>query len=261
MAAHATGVGQAVDIGMLIAGGVFFGMDAFTIFKDIAGFANAVNAQNEDDLEIAGQHLASAVAKIGVDALMTLLTSKVAKKIAGMEEPGTTTGDMDDVNRSIRKTDPNDNSNQIYDIEDIGDEIVNNSIATEAYKRITDEGYDIRISHDRPNEPGTAGITWRYEKNVDIYEMNNFNVEDVVGTMVHESVHVEYRNRRRIPNNTQYEEYKAFVREEIYRRSKNPNVSTKLSLNERRILWETVKKRYPDLPQGKYPFGGSVTND
>ena len=81
VAAHATGVGQAMDIGMLIAGGVFFGMDAFDIFKDIAGFANAVNAQNEDDLEIAGQHLASAVAKIGVDAIMTLLTKKVADEI------------------------------------------------------------------------------------------------------------------------------------------------------------------------------------
>jgi hypothetical protein len=81
IAAHATGIGQAVDIGMLIAGGIFFGLDAFTIFKDLAGFAGAINATTEEELDIAGEHLASAVAKIGVDALMTLLTSKVADEI------------------------------------------------------------------------------------------------------------------------------------------------------------------------------------
>ena len=81
VAAHATGIGQAFDIGMLIAGGIFFGLDAFTIFKDIAGFANAINATTEEELEEAGKHLASAIAKIGVDAVMTLLTKKVADEI------------------------------------------------------------------------------------------------------------------------------------------------------------------------------------
>ena len=81
IAAHATGIGQAMDIGMLIAGGIFFGLDAFTIFKDVAGFAGAVNATTEEELDQAGEHLASAVAKIGVDAVMTLLTKKVADEI------------------------------------------------------------------------------------------------------------------------------------------------------------------------------------
>ena len=81
IAAHSVGIGQAMDIGMLIAGGIFFGLDAFTIFKDIAGFANAVNAETESDLDKAGQHLASAIAKIGVDAVMTLLTKKVADEV------------------------------------------------------------------------------------------------------------------------------------------------------------------------------------
>ena len=81
LAAHATGIGQAMDIGMLLAGGIFFGLDAFTIFKDIAGFAGAVNATTEEELDQAGEHLASAVAKIGVDAVMTLLTKKVADEV------------------------------------------------------------------------------------------------------------------------------------------------------------------------------------
>ena len=32
LAAHATGIGQAIDIGMLVAGGIYFGLDAFAIF-------------------------------------------------------------------------------------------------------------------------------------------------------------------------------------------------------------------------------------
>ena len=82
IAAHATGIGQAMDIGMLIAGGIFFGLDAFAIFKDLAGFAGAINATSEEELDDAGEHLASAIAKIGVDAVMTLLTKKVADRIS-----------------------------------------------------------------------------------------------------------------------------------------------------------------------------------
>ena len=115
VAAHSVGVGQAMDIGMLIAGGVFFGMDAFTIFKDIAGFANAVNAQNENELDKAGQHLASAVAKIGVDAVMTLLTSKVAKKIAGIDETDATR----DLIEPGGKNNPNPDNGSMRSIENV----------------------------------------------------------------------------------------------------------------------------------------------
>lgn len=62
---------------MLIAGGIFFGLDAFSIFKDPAGFAGAINATIEKESDDAGKHLASAIAKVGVDAVMTLLLGKV----------------------------------------------------------------------------------------------------------------------------------------------------------------------------------------
>ena len=112
IAAHATGIGQAMDIGMLIAGGIFFGLDAFAIFKDIAGFAGAVNATTEEELDDAGQHLASAVAKIGVDALWTLLTKKVADRVADtgktneMYQPDLTRGDTpmsDELLESVKR--------------------------------------------------------------------------------------------------------------------------------------------------------------
>ena len=81
MAASLTGFSQGLTIGMGIAGVVFFGLDAVAILEDLAGFASAVDANTEKDLDEAGKHLASLVAMVGVDTIMTLLSGKVAQKI------------------------------------------------------------------------------------------------------------------------------------------------------------------------------------
>ena len=255
LAAHATGVGQAIDIGMLIAGGIYFGLDAFAIFKDIAGFAGAIDATTTEELEEAGEHLASAVAKIGVDAVMTLLTKKVADRVAGIDEPGTTTGDMDDINHSIRRHNASEGKENLYTVGDVGNEIVNNSLATKAYQRINDQGFDIRINHEYSDK---YGFTKFSTKNVEIYDANHRNAREAVGTMVHESTHVEYRYKKRIPNNTQYEEYRAAVREATYHRSNNPDKQSRPTLRERKRIWEQIKEDYSHLEQGKHPFGGST---
>ena len=125
IAAHATGIGQAMDIGMLIAGGIFFGLDAFAIFKDIAGFAGAVNATTEEELDKAGEHLASAVAKIGVDAVMTLLTKKVADEVGkgldNLKQVDEVHAHSEGANRSGGNLDNADNVNagQINDVDRI----------------------------------------------------------------------------------------------------------------------------------------------
>ena len=80
-AASFTGFSQGLTFAMAMAGVLFFGMDVVAIFRDLAGFAGAINANTEEELDEAGQHLASLVAKIGVDALMTLLTGKIAQEI------------------------------------------------------------------------------------------------------------------------------------------------------------------------------------
>ena len=64
---------------------------------------------------------------------MTLLTKKIADKIAGIDEPGTTTSDIDEIDYLIGKKNPSDNSNQIHNVEDIGNEIVKNLLASKAY--------------------------------------------------------------------------------------------------------------------------------
>lgn len=159
--------------------------------------------------------------------------------------------------KSIREHNAPKNNTSPYNVEDVGNEIVNNPVAFKAYQRINDQGYDVRINYDIPDEINDAGVTRRGEKNVDIWQMNNWNKEQAVGTMVHESTHIEYRHQKRRQYNSQYEEYRAFVREELYYRSKNPNKQTRPTMKKRRQIWEDVKERYPLLPQGKYPFGGN----
>ena len=255
LAAHATGIGQAMDIGMLVAGGIYFGLDAFAIFKDIAGFAGAVNATTPEELVKAGEHLALAVAKIGVDAVMTLLTKKVADRVAGVDEPGTTTGDIDEINYSIRKQNAPTNEQSIYDVENVGDEIVKNPLAKKAYQRINNQGSEVLIDYDRPSPSNIDGEFDPTTNKVHIYKRNNLTAKDAVGTMVHESTHVDYRYGKGIKNNTRYEEYRAAVRERMYRRSANPNIEqTRPSLKERREIWEQVNRNYSNLEVGKNPF-------
>ena len=265
VAAHATGVGQAADILMLLAGGIFFGLDTISIFKDIAGFANAMSATSQEDLDKAGQHLANLVATVSVDVVMTLLTSKVADKISsginktsGVEKPGTTTGDMDNINRSIRRHNAPEGERYLYNLDDVGNEISKSPLARKAYQRINDQGSTVYLDHDMPSPSNVDGEFRPAQNNVHIYEANNMTPQDVVGTMVHESTHVDYRYRRRIKYNTQYEEYRAAVRERMYRRSLNPEIEQiRPPLRERRRIWQDVAENYSNLDEGKNPFGGS----
>ena len=144
IAAHATGIGQAFDIGMLIAGGIFFGLDAFSIFKDIAGFANAINATTEEELEEAGEHLASAIAKIGVDAVMTLLTKKVADEVGKsidnvnqVDEVRThsdSAGNLDNANNS--------NADRTSDLDNVNNTTTNQNITNTPAQQLINAGYN-----------------------------------------------------------------------------------------------------------------------
>ena len=267
VAAHATGIGQAMDIGMLIAGGIFFGLDAFAIFKDIAGFAGAVNATTEEELDQAGEHLASAIAKIGVDAVMTLLTKKVADKIADTGKTSVdldapkkspdgsikTTGDMNEVNCSIRRNNAPRSGSGLYTEREVGEEISKSPVASKAYQRITRQGTDVILDSNIPSASNLDGQFDPTTNKINIYEMNHFNPKDVVTTLVHESTHVDYRYGRKIKNNTRYEEFRAFCRQHLYEFNERP------SLEERRQIWEFVNTDpdYKKLPQGKNPFEGN----
>ena len=80
-ASHAVGVGQVADVGMLIIGGVYLGKNVFSVINDLIGFAGAIDATTEEELDKAGQHLASAISTVGVNTVVALLTKKAATKI------------------------------------------------------------------------------------------------------------------------------------------------------------------------------------
>jgi hypothetical protein len=70
--AQLTPAGWAADLGLAITG-VFVGSVLFDAINHLVGFAKAVDAANDDQLQVAGNHFAEAVAEIGVNALIMLV--------------------------------------------------------------------------------------------------------------------------------------------------------------------------------------------
>jgi GH24 family phage-related lysozyme (muramidase)/nucleoid-associated protein YgaU/uncharacterized protein YbjQ (UPF0145 family) len=85
-ASHGTPVGWLVD-GALVGIGLFtIGTDIFEVGKDLVQFAKgALEANTEADLDESGQHLAEAIATVGIDVVVGILTRKALK--GGSKEP------------------------------------------------------------------------------------------------------------------------------------------------------------------------------
>lgn len=80
VAAHAIGVGEAVDLLMVVSGFIFVGWEAISAVKHLSQFVRiALSATTYDDLDRAGWHLATAIAIIGVDAALALLARGAAR--------------------------------------------------------------------------------------------------------------------------------------------------------------------------------------
>lgn len=81
------GVGEIIDLLLLIVGAFFLGMAIFTVAKDLWLFAKGtVDAQNEPDLDRAADKLAEAISIIGVAAFIALLAKLGGKLRAPKEE-------------------------------------------------------------------------------------------------------------------------------------------------------------------------------
>lgn len=83
-ASHAIGAGEVVDIILAVGGLIMLGPEAIRAVGDLAAFATgAVGAQSEADLDSAGEHLAEAIAVVGVDGAMALLAHKASGSLGG----------------------------------------------------------------------------------------------------------------------------------------------------------------------------------
>ena len=80
-ASHAVGVGVIADAVMAVGAGATIGWQAVSAGKDLWGFAQFINATTEEDLDKAGQHLASFISTVGIDIVIGILTKKATGKI------------------------------------------------------------------------------------------------------------------------------------------------------------------------------------
>lgn len=79
---HFFGVGEIADVGLLVVGVITLGSEAFTVAGELKDFIEgAAGAKTPEDLDRAADHLAQAIARVGVDALAAFLTHKAAGEI------------------------------------------------------------------------------------------------------------------------------------------------------------------------------------
>lgn len=79
---HFFGVGEIVDVGLLLLGAVFVGWSVHKVAQDLVAFGSgAVSAKSEADLDRAGQAFASAAVMAGITVVMALLLRRSAKQL------------------------------------------------------------------------------------------------------------------------------------------------------------------------------------
>ena len=78
---HFLVVGEIVDIVIALFGGAFLGWNAIALSKDLIGFANAVNAVTEQDIDRSAQHLVKVISLTETDSILSLLTNNKTKRL------------------------------------------------------------------------------------------------------------------------------------------------------------------------------------
>jgi hypothetical protein len=79
---HFFGVGEIVDVGLLLVGAFFVGWSITDVAKDLLIFATkSINARTDEDIDIAAQAFARAVVTGGLTAVMALFLHRSARNI------------------------------------------------------------------------------------------------------------------------------------------------------------------------------------
>jgi hypothetical protein len=79
---HFFGVGEVVDVGLLLVGAFFIGWSIESVIRDLIEFGTtAIRAKNDADLDRAAQAFASALITAGITAVMAILLRRSAKQL------------------------------------------------------------------------------------------------------------------------------------------------------------------------------------
>lgn len=130
---------------------------------------------------------------------------------------------------------------------DAGKILTENPIGVASYARLQKQGTEVVFVSD-PLMPA-MGLFDGNRNRVTVNMLRHSSAEDAASTIVHEATH-QSGFFRGIPQNTVYTGYRAFRNELLFSKGARP------TLAERKDIWGAVESLYPDLPQGKYPFGG-----
>jgi hypothetical protein len=87
---HAFGVGEAVDLVLLVGGVLFLGLAVFDVATELGNFLTVTSSARDDqDLDQAASHLARAIAIVGVAAFVALIAkfAKARRSKATASEP------------------------------------------------------------------------------------------------------------------------------------------------------------------------------
>jgi hypothetical protein len=123
-----------------------------------------------------------------------------------------------------------------------------NPVAAASYSRLQRQGTDLRLVND-PDMPEMALFEGQHNR-VTVNMLRHSSADEVASSVVHEATH-QNRYFRDIPLGNQYEEYLSFRNEFLFEAGRRP------TLLERKSIWDNVQQWYPQLPQGKSPFGGA----
>ncbi|WP_105534112.1 hypothetical protein [Solimicrobium silvestre] len=126
--------------------------------------------------------------------------------------------------------------------------LAENPVGSASYARLQNQGTSVAFVNDP--EMNAMGLFNANTNDVTVNMALHSSPEEAASTIVHEATHQNgFFNG--IPQITQYTEYQAFRNESLFQNGVRP------SLDERLNIWNDFQSLCPDLPQGKYPFGGS----
>jgi hypothetical protein len=81
-ASHVFGIGEILDLLVLVAGVVSLGKSALDVAQDLRSFAlGAINAETQSDLDEAGRYFARAALTAGIDVVLALLLRRNLKTV------------------------------------------------------------------------------------------------------------------------------------------------------------------------------------
>lgn len=123
-------------------------------------------------------------------------------------------------------------------LREMGEQIAANPVARRAYAQVQRQGTEVIFDFESRPDALLGRADWLKNRIV-VYVAKHPNAKSAVGTLVHETCHIQRFSRGHV--NDLYDEFRAHAREFVYEHGRRPNAV------DRPILWRYVRQHYPEL--------------